>query len=103
MELTKKQKIMRYGYLFPFGIFAYFLVGAIGGNISLMPIKGNNGLDIIGGAAWIATLSPLFWLIAEVVRHDPIFGEETKKRNLIAFLLYSLAVASFFYSAIYTD
>jgi len=85
-------------YLLPLGIFIYFLIGAIDGQISLIPIRGNEGLEIYGTSAWISCLSPLLWLMAEVVQHDPSLGDRSKKKNFVSFLIYLAAIAFFFYS-----
>ena len=101
MENLEKQKIFRFVYPIPIGILIFFLYGAVSGEISLWPIRGNEGLTIIGLNAWIACLAPLMWLVAEFVRHDPLLGQESKNRNVLSFLLHIVAAAFFLYSAVY--
>ncbi len=91
MQIIRSQNIVRFGYIFPAFVFVYFLIGATNGRIPLFPIKGSELIGLDSSAAWIACLSPLFWLAADVMRLDPIWIKNAKIREHTSVVFYVAA------------
>ena len=101
MRKIKRNILVKVSYFFPVISFLYLVANGISGKVVFPIIRGNEALVLSGIAVWIACLSTVFWFASEFVALDPMLGEPTRGRKILAYLIGILAIATFLYAAIY--
>jgi len=75
-------------------LFAYFLYGAVSGDLYL-PGKRGPGVHVSGASAWMITGAPVLWYLGIIVRSGACRFESARTNGILEILLICSGIALF--------